>query len=220
MGEKIEWKPEYSVGVRLLDYDHQELFEVVNEFNMAIERGDLNIDELAAIIDRLSRYVLEHFQREEHIMHEYGFPDITNHRKAHHDFARTIYAVRHIFANSPDRISPDKLLKYLKNWLTFHIKGEDFKYRDYLHGNYGRRHTDIVQPIAGDNASSEKERRKQSDFSSVTVSVPIDKEIILRRCARILQLGGEKAVMLEDLTDPVGEITDDQALEIAKFVLE
>lgn len=219
MSEKFVWKSEYSVGIRLLDYDHQELFDVVNELQTVVEQG-IDNEEVAKIVDRLSRYALQHFQREEHIMHEYQFPEIITHRQKHHEFARLVYAIRHILANCPERLSHKKLLKYLEDWLVHHIMGEDIQYRDYFHGGYGRRNTDIMQPISDEAHKPTPDRRKESDWIPVTVPVPVESEVILRRCARILQLGGDKAELLEELTDPIGEISDDQALEIAKIVLE
>lgn len=219
MAEQYEWKSDYSVGIRLLDYDHQELFDVVNELQVVIEQGNVKT-EIAKIVGRLSKYALQHFQREEHIMHEYQFPEIVSHRQRHHEFAHLVHAIRHVLANCPEKLSSEKLHAYLGDWLVNHILGEDMQYRDYFRGDYGRRKTDINQPINEGFPRPVEERRRKSDWTSVSVSVPVGAENILRRCARILQLGGDRAEMLEELTDPIGEISSDQAEKIAAIVLD
>lgn len=218
---KFKWSPEYSVGVKLLDYDHQELFETVDELHRAIvEKRETEV--INPIVDRLSKYAMEHFQREEHIMSEYGFPEISEHRRHHHDFARMTYAVRHLLANDPGKVSYKRLLRFLERWLTHHILGEDMKYRNYLRGEYGRRSTDMTEPlpqIPPDTVDNPDDKRKETEWVAVTVHVPVQSKLVIRRCARLLQLGGEKAELIEELTDPVGAISDDEAYEIAKIVL-
>ncbi len=223
-GKFFSWNSDYSVGVKLLDYDHQEMFATVNELHNAISDGKEE-DAIAPIMDRLSRYVMEHFQREEHIMSEYGFPDVADHRRKHHDFARVIYAIRHILANCPQRLSYDRLLKFLEGWLTHHIMGEDMKYKAFMRGGYGKRNTDIVEPITSNKDNEEADarqadKRREHELVAVTVHVPVQSANLIRRCARLLQLGGEKADLLEELTDPIGSISDDEALEIAKAVVQ
>jgi len=218
--ERFEWTKEYSVGVRLLDYDHQELFDTVNELDSLVN-NIADGESIEQIIDRLSRYATEHFQREEHVLSEYRFPDLSEHRKKHNDFARLIFAVRHILANCPERLSQEKLLMFLEKWLTRHIMSEDMKYRAYMKGGYGNRDSDIVAPLDADSDLPTKyvDKRKPTEMVVVKVHVPVHAANVIRRCARLLQLGGEKAEKLDEITDPIGMITDEEALEIAKVVV-
>ena len=219
----FSWSLDYSVGIDILDYDHQELFATVNDLHNAISDGTES-DVIVPIIDRLSKYVAEHFQREEHILSEYNFPFLADHRRKHHEFARVIYAIRHILANCPERLSYDKLLNFLENWLVRHIMGEDMKYKAFMRGDYGRRDTDIVMPIPSKKDSEAvetyDEKRKEHELVAITVHVPVQLANIIRRCARVLQLGGEKADRLEELTDPIGYLNNDEALKIAKIVIQ
>ena len=49
---KFEWTEEYSVGVKILDQDHQELFRVVERLQEAIEEGE-DSNNLSQIVNSL-----------------------------------------------------------------------------------------------------------------------------------------------------------------------
>jgi len=221
--KKFEWNPEYSVGIKLLDYDHQELFATVDELRSAIEEGTER-KVFNPILNRLSKYAMEHFQREEHIMSEYGFPETAEHRHRHQEFTKLVYSVRRLHINKPEKVSYNRLLKFLEHWLVHHILGEDMKYKSYLRGGYGKRATDITEPLADGNEHKtfpeSGEQRKKAELATVSVLVPAASKTTIRRCARLLQLGGEKAALLEELADPIGSITDDEAERIAMVVLD
>ncbi len=46
----VDWKPEYSVGIEVVDTDHKKLFALCNELQKAIERKAVK-EELGKIID-------------------------------------------------------------------------------------------------------------------------------------------------------------------------
>jgi len=217
ISEYFPWSDEYSVGIRLIDNDHRELFSVVNDLH-ALQEEDAPIDQLRDITNRLTRYAQEHFEREEHLMAEYKFPGLNAHRQKHHDFVRMIYAIRKIELECPKRLDLSKLLDFLVGWLRRHILNVDREYITFLSGDYGRRDSDLTRPLLED-AEDAKDGPVSEDVV-VTVTVPFSAVSTIRRCARILRLGGDDAGALESLTDPISGMTIDDALEIAKVVLQ
>jgi hemerythrin len=221
--EKFKWSSKYSVGVKLLDYDHQELFSIIDEFERSLA-SKTQTDAINSIVHRLQTYAMEHFQREEHIMSEYGFSNLIDHQLKHHSFIRLVYAVRHILSNCPEKLSYNKLLIFLQRWLTHHIMVEDMSYKDHIHGGvYGNRATDIVQPLTSIEERQPKEnqgdKRKPTEWEAVTVHVPAHAIDIIKRCARLLQTNDDKTMLLDELTNPIGSLDTDQALRVAKIVL-
>ena len=125
----FRWSDEYSVGVPVIDRDHQSLFEIVNHHHDAFERGESN-----TVIASLARYVNEHFEREEHCLAEYGYPDLARHKEAHYRMRKLIHAVRKLHATRPDWVDEEKFLGFLKDWLAHQICDDDMKYVPYLKG--------------------------------------------------------------------------------------
>jgi len=127
MAGAISWKPFYSVGEPSLDADHKQIIGVINELIEAVDRGcDQGI--LKPVLDRLVKYTLMHFDHEEQVMQEHGYPDFPQHKALHDRLRkRTIDLREHImFVTGRD------MLSFLKDWWLGHIQGEDKKYSPYL----------------------------------------------------------------------------------------
>jgi len=209
------WSDEYSVGVKLIDDDHRELFETVNELHAEI-KATPSPRKMREITDRLTRYAQEHFEREEHLMAEYNYPHLIEHRQKHHNFIRMVYAIRKIEAECPDRLDPQRLLVFLEGWLRRHILKEDKAYEPALRGDYGRRKSDITEPL---KTASDGDGKENTELVTVPVQVPFWAVNVIRRCARLLRLGKEGAKAIEEITDPISGMTLDDALQIGELVL-
>ena len=124
----MEWTPEMSVGLAELDDDHKMLVRVINQ--LATNTGQAGA--LRQCIFALMRYAEFHFAREEHVMQACGFTALPEHKLEHEDFTAQIQALAKRFEENPEAAAPEineKLLDYLKNWLTHHILIVDMAYR-------------------------------------------------------------------------------------------
>jgi len=213
----VPWSDTYRTGIRLIDNDHRSLFSTVNALHEKIE-NKAPVAELRQVTGELLRYANEHFEREEQLMFQYGYPALSAHRKKHHDFIRMVYAIRKIEHDNPDRLDFDRLLAFLAGWLKRHIMGEDRGYIPYLTGDANRRATDWLHVAADESDGSDDP--EHDDEVSVTVKVRLSRIPALRRCARILNAGGEKAEAIETLTDPIKEMDFEDAIRIAEIVLK
>ena len=83
----IDWKPFYSVSDSFLDDQHKEIIGLVNDLYVAIERGN-DDGVLKPLLEKFAHYAKEHFDCEERIMLEHGYPLLEEH-KALHDQAQT-----------------------------------------------------------------------------------------------------------------------------------
>ena len=128
-----EWLPEYTTTIRVIDNDHKDLFEAINTFFLAHQRGEGSA-QVAATIDCLNRYVEEHFKREEKFLEQVNYPELVSHRRAHADFTGMIQMLSKLYSEDPLAINIPKVLDYLSNWLTQHILKIDMKYVPYVSG--------------------------------------------------------------------------------------
>jgi len=209
------WTEEYEIGVKLIDNDHRELFDVVNDLYAAIQ-NTLTPELLREITDRLARYANEHFEREEHLMAEYRYPKLAEHRRKHYEFIRVVYAVRKIEVECPERLDPRRLLGYLEVWLNRHILEDDKAYIPAIRGGYGRRQSDITTPLKGEEKDGEEEAE---EMVTVPVQVPLSMVPAIRRCALLMREDEEATQALLDIADPISSMTLDEALQAAHIVL-
>lgn len=213
----VPWSDAYSVGVRIIDTDHKNLFEIINTLHAGILRG-LSGRELGIAIAGLMRYVDEHFEREENLMKEYNYPDLVRHREVHRDLIRTVYAIRKVQTSQPASINLQKLMEFLGDWLVNHVVKADVRYVPYLRGDVlAADDDDDRSPVEGRSDPSAESRPA---MTSVSVLVPAQNAEVLKRCALLLRRGGEDAQAIVDLTDPIANMTLDEAKQICASVLK
>ena len=126
----MSWDDSYSVGVQVLDEDHQRLLHLINNFQTA---AHYNTGEqfVRQALDELIDYTKTHFAREEQMMEENGYPDVEGHKKQHAQMIAKVGEEVERFEQDPDG-SVDELLAFLKEWLIHHILGTDKEYGPFL----------------------------------------------------------------------------------------
>ncbi len=127
--QKIEWKPDFSVGVQRLDAQHQKIINVINK----LIGNPGAFDEAETIDDvllELTNYVSDHFLLEEHLLEANDYPDLLEHSKKHTAYSEQIASFcQDIIKKKND---PDQLLVFLRKWWVDHILYEDMKYKPFF----------------------------------------------------------------------------------------
>ena len=80
----IKWNSFYSVHIDELDEQHKELIHLINEMYDAMKNGK-GTDALGSILSELVEYTKYHFDAEEKLFLQYGYPE----REAHAKFIMT-----------------------------------------------------------------------------------------------------------------------------------
>lgn len=126
---KIVWNDSFSVGEPVLDKHHQELARLINELSdCSWEPGDHC--GLQNILAALHYYTGYHFEREEKIMAEHGFPGLEAHQNEHRRFAAVIDQIRHGITQGTVR--PNQLFVYLTRWWAHHVLTHDMEYKPFV----------------------------------------------------------------------------------------
>ncbi|WP_265949892.1 ATP-binding protein [Dechloromonas sp. A34] len=122
--ETFVWNDRFMTGEAIVDDEHKELVRIINWVGslQAEQRGDP--DELHAVLDKLVAYAVMHFAHEEELMASVACDErhASLHRSIHEDFARQVTAMREINLGTGDS---EFLLRFLTNWLAYHILGTD-----------------------------------------------------------------------------------------------
>lgn len=124
--ELLNWSEKYSVNHNILDQQHQQLFEIVNELYNSFTNRDSHII-IREIISKLHYYAVFHFAEEEKILHKRNVPLKNHHIKQHNDFIKLIAALQNKF-DLGDRNGSVQLIGHLKRNLMNHILNDDKKY--------------------------------------------------------------------------------------------
>lgn len=126
----VEWRDEYSVGIAAIDEDHKHLLHLINNLQTAAHyQTDASFVKEA--LNELVDYTKTHFQREEALMEENGYPEFAAHKQEHQTMiAKVDELIRH-FEQAQDETVEDAV-QFLKNWLVKHINGSDQAYSGFL----------------------------------------------------------------------------------------
>ncbi len=126
----VTWKPEYSVGIAVIDDDHKKLLSLINNLQASVHYHTGEAFEKQAL-NELVDYTRFHFQREEDMLKKYGFPGFDEHKEEHEAMiAKVGDFVAEYEAKGSDVL--EGIAEYLKDWLIGHINGTDKKYSEFL----------------------------------------------------------------------------------------
>lgn len=105
------------------DFQHRQLFELIDDIKTASIGSD--------VFDRLNQYADTHFLLEEEYMASLGYPNMSDHIKAHNKFRDELTLLAKD-KNNMDRNELPLLSQFLEEWLTRHIFGVDKELEDYI----------------------------------------------------------------------------------------
>lgn len=129
--EQGVWTDALSVGVPVLDADHQRLFQLISEVQKAV--NPFNPDGVESAIQSLVSYTVFHFEREEGYLAKAHYPALLAHRKLHLFLTRRVMELQAEFkAGRESPLAAERLAEMLNDWLVLHIQTEDQRYTPYL----------------------------------------------------------------------------------------
>ena len=124
---RLLWTPELATGIRQIDLQHQELLEIINEFETAHEAGE-DARAMDELLPRLAGYVVFHFATEESMLQ--GISGAAEHKALHiaqhKAFAENFMKFK-AMPGHDQRSETTALLEYLKEWLLNHIMKTDMQ---------------------------------------------------------------------------------------------
>jgi hemerythrin len=126
----FRWTERYKVNVALLDQQHQELFDVVNELEQALRVGEGHTA-IDRVLDKLLTYAGLHFAAEESLMERHHFPGLPTHRLQHEMFRKKLLTFLENHRTARAGV-PVELLLYLHSWFKQHLLETDKLYSKFL----------------------------------------------------------------------------------------
>jgi hemerythrin len=135
--ELVKWSPTLSIGIKIIDDQHQELLRITNDlFNHCVGDEESEKAYLSKVIQGVVDYIKIHFSTEEKLLHRANYPDYMNHKQEHDAFVlNVVEQVRNI---RDRKFSLVTFTRYLKDWILTHIAVSDKKYAEYFKKNAAR----------------------------------------------------------------------------------
>jgi hemerythrin len=129
--ETIKWSEKFSVGVKELDGQHQQIIEMLNRLVSTPEAKDTHSETISDILMGMTQYSLEHFKTEESLLKEHGYPGLEKHRQEHIAYRKKAIDFSTATTLGVESV-PQVLVTYLSEWWTHHILDEDMKYKPFF----------------------------------------------------------------------------------------
>ncbi|MDR0310084.1 MAG: bacteriohemerythrin [Acidobacteriota bacterium] len=124
----VVWKPEYNLGVPIIDDQHRGIVTIINSLYYGMQHNYLD-EMLASIVDMLNSYTHIHFRVEEDIFARTDYPKINYHKELHAQLVSKQFSIGKRSLMDKD---PSALMEFLKKWWIHHICEEDRQFREYV----------------------------------------------------------------------------------------
>lgn len=120
-------------GNETIDNQHKELIGKISAFVSACEEGNGKV-KAVKMLDYLEEYTEFHFNAEEELQNQVGYPELSKHHEKHEEFKKTI---KELYEYLDENEGPDdKFMETVKtnvvNWLFNHIKAFDRSVAEYI----------------------------------------------------------------------------------------
>jgi len=126
----ITWSHACTVGVKAMDDQHGNLMDTLNELRLMLLRSSTH-EEVNEQLERLVQFTSLHFESEEQLLEQNGYPGLPEHRIAHRhllsEIRRTVDR-----AEQSSHVAIGPLLVFLRDWYLNHIEGLDQQYGAWL----------------------------------------------------------------------------------------
>jgi hemerythrin-like metal-binding protein len=129
--ELVQWSEKFSVGVKELDEQHQQLIKLLNILISTHGTANTRSEPISDTLLAMTRYAQVHFKTEERLMEAYGYPGLEEQKMQHRDFRKKTVAFSTATYYGIDQV-PKALLDYLVEWWVHHILEDDMAYRSFF----------------------------------------------------------------------------------------
>ncbi|MCL2043394.1 MAG: hemerythrin family protein [Treponema sp.] len=123
----IVWKPEYNLGIPILDEHHRGIVTIINSLHFGMQNNYIK-DILNPIIEMMHDYVRIHFRIEEDFHKQMDYPEANKHHEFHQELTSMLTKLGKSSLMDKDS---HQFMDFLKKWWISHICNEDMLFRKW-----------------------------------------------------------------------------------------
>ena len=126
----IAWSDDFKIGESEIDKEHWGLFVLIQDLGDKLARNAAE-PSIHATMQALAGYVAVHFEHEERLMQETGYPGLEAHKKAHAALSARVRLFQEDLQRAPEAFNYRELKEFLSGWLSEHIRRLDMDFAAY-----------------------------------------------------------------------------------------
>jgi len=130
--ERLKWTDDLSVFDSQIDAEHREFISHVDELIVAIS-DYAPMKSIGLIVEKINRTAISHFEHEEELMLQVGYPGLSRHTSKHREL---LIEFEHLEQRFSDIEADPFLIEMglrIKELLIDHLQKEDMEFRDYMY---------------------------------------------------------------------------------------
>lgn len=132
----LEWSDKLTVDITSIDNQHKELIKISQELVTMLPMETVPLSEKKRAFQVLVDHAFDHFNYEEKVMRNIGYPEIGQHMQEHDDLRREIQEIAKSVTNGEGIDHLAGLVSMVQVWLLRHIMTTDIRIRDFVqHGH-------------------------------------------------------------------------------------
>ena len=127
MENQLIWKDEYNIGVKVIDDEHERLFQIISRLFFLGEEKQRSRRACQEGIKYFKEHALKHFEDEESYMELTGYEELDMHRRLHREFRdHTLPALeKELVQEEYSSLAVEHFLAVCAGWLIGHTLTED-----------------------------------------------------------------------------------------------
>jgi len=128
--ETIQWSESISVNNYEIDNQHKNLFQLTNNLILN-SNAKVNSEIIGETLQKLIKYIKEHFKDEEELLEKCNYPKLEEHKKEHKKFVLKIVSFCNDVLCGKSTVT-EEMIRFLVDWLSVHTSVNDQDYKNYI----------------------------------------------------------------------------------------
>lgn len=128
----LEWSDKFSTDILSIDHQHQELLFLSQNLLNVLSDADATLADKQSALTDLVDHTIAHFDYEERVMRNIGYPGLERHMREHEDLRREISAIAESVKTGNDAGEWKGLVSMVQVWVLRHIIASDSKIREFI----------------------------------------------------------------------------------------
>lgn len=128
---KLEWRPDFEIGIASVDYEHRELIALINRSIEAVTGAGTKA-EVEAYLGEIYARISAHFALEEREMRRLRYDQLADHKEDHESLLDEIREVMDAYEADAFDNPEVELARRLDAWFTVHFQTKDARLHAFL----------------------------------------------------------------------------------------
>ena len=128
--EKFDWLESFELGIEEVDEDHRSMLVIMRKIEQAADDGSYDL--CKELLDELLSFTIAHFQREEKMLEEFGYPNVEIHKKYHAELLERAKSVKTVCQAIKSKDNLKECCHEMFGFLVDDIVMGDLKFKSYL----------------------------------------------------------------------------------------